>query len=48
MRYDPRLVQPMRDELTRVGFEELRTPEAVDAVLTQPRGTVLMVVAARS
>jgi len=34
----------MRDELTRVGFEELRTPEAVDAVLTQPRGTVLMVV----
>jgi len=44
VRYDPRLVQPMRDELTRVGFEELRTPEAVDAVLTQPRGTVLMVV----
>ena len=44
MRYDPRLVQPMRDELTRIGFEELRTPEAVDAALTAPRGTVLVVV----
>ena len=27
--YDPRLVQPMREELTRIGFQELRTP--VDA-----------------
>ena len=44
MRYDPRLVQPMREELTRAGFEELRTPEAVDSVLTQPEGTVLLVV----
>jgi putative YphP/YqiW family bacilliredoxin len=44
MRYDPRLVQPMRDELTRAGFEELRTPEAVDSVLTQSQGTVLVVV----
>ncbi len=44
MRYDPRMVQPMRDELTRVGFEELRTPEAVDAQLTKPDGTVLVVV----
>jgi len=31
--YDPRLVQPMREELTRIGFEELRTPAAVDAAL---------------
>lgn len=44
MRYDPRLVQPMRDELTRVGFEELKTPDAVDAALTAPSGTVLVVV----
>jgi putative YphP/YqiW family bacilliredoxin len=44
MRYDPRLVQPMRDELTRAGFDELRSPEAVDALLTAPRGTVLVVV----
>ena len=34
----------MREELTRAGFEELRTPEAVDSVLTQPEGTVLVVV----
>ncbi len=31
--YDPRLVQPMREELTRIGFQELRTPAEVDAVL---------------
>jgi putative YphP/YqiW family bacilliredoxin len=44
MRYDPRLVQPMREELTRAGFEELRTPEAVDAAITKSEGTVLVVV----
>ena len=31
--YDPRLVQPMREELTRIGFTELRTPAEVDTVL---------------
>jgi putative YphP/YqiW family bacilliredoxin len=31
--YDPEAVQPMRDELTAVGFEELITPEEVDAAL---------------
>lgn len=44
MRYDPRLVQPMRDELTRLGVEELRTPEDVDAVLGGEEGSVLVVV----
>ena len=44
MRYDPRLVQPMRDELTRIGFQELRTPEAVDDALAVPDRTVLVVV----
>ena len=44
MRYDPRMVQPMRDELTRAGFEELHTPDEVDAVITRPSGTVLVVV----
>jgi putative YphP/YqiW family bacilliredoxin len=38
------MVQPMREELTRVGFEELRTPEAVDAVLATDQGTVLVMV----
>jgi putative YphP/YqiW family bacilliredoxin len=42
--YDPRLVQPMREELTRIGFEELRTPAAVDGVLTSERGTMLVLV----
>jgi putative YphP/YqiW family bacilliredoxin len=32
--YDPELVRPMREELTRLGFQELRTPAEVDAVLT--------------
>jgi len=43
-RYDPAVVQPMRDELTRIGFRELRTPEEVDKVLSVPDGTVLVVV----
>jgi putative YphP/YqiW family bacilliredoxin len=34
----------MRQELTRLGFEELLTPEAVDAVLGDQEGTVLVVV----
>jgi putative YphP/YqiW family bacilliredoxin len=42
--YDPRLVQPMREELTRIGFEELRTPDEVDAVLTTERDTMLVLV----
>lgn len=43
-RYDPRLVQPMRDELVRLGFQELRTPTEVDGVLEHPRDTTLVVV----
>ena len=42
--YDPRLVQPMREELTRIGFEELRTPDQVDAVLGAERETMLVLV----
>jgi putative YphP/YqiW family bacilliredoxin len=34
----------MREELTRVGFQELRTPEDVDATLQQEKRTVLVVV----
>jgi putative YphP/YqiW family bacilliredoxin len=43
-RYDPAVVQPMRDELTQIGFEELLTPEAVDEALSAADGTVLVVV----
>jgi putative YphP/YqiW family bacilliredoxin len=42
--YDPRLVQPMREELTRVGFQELRTPEQVDGALAVTKETTLVVV----
>ncbi|HYT83197.1 MAG TPA: BrxA/BrxB family bacilliredoxin [Gemmatimonadales bacterium] len=42
--YDPRLVQPMREELTRIGFQELRTTEAVDAALGRVTDTTLVVV----
>lgn len=40
------MVQPMRDELTSIGFKELKTPEEVDAALTGEgaKGTALVVV----
>lgn len=42
--YDPRLVQPMREELTRLGFEELRTAGDVDAALATTTESTLVVV----
>jgi putative YphP/YqiW family bacilliredoxin len=42
--YDPRLVQPMREELTRIGFQELRTSDEVDAALGATKDTALVVV----
>jgi putative YphP/YqiW family bacilliredoxin len=42
--YPEPLVAPMRQELTRLGIEELRTPQAVDSKLKQARGTTLVVV----
>jgi putative YphP/YqiW family bacilliredoxin len=42
--YDERFVTPMREELTRLGVEELRTPEEVDAKLKDAKGTTLVVV----
>lgn len=32
--YDPSAVQPMRDELTSVGFEEVHTPQMVEEILS--------------
>lgn len=43
MPYDPMLVQPMREELTRLGISELRTAEEVDAAMKQS-GTTMVVV----
>jgi len=42
--YPEEFVTPMREELTNVGFRELRTPEEVDAALSDNRGTTLVVV----
>lgn len=44
MRYDPRFVQPMRDELTRIGFTELLTPADVETAVGAQHGTLLLVV----
>lgn len=41
--YDPFLVQPMRDEVTSLGVQELRTPEEVDAALQAPGTTLVFV-----
>jgi putative YphP/YqiW family bacilliredoxin len=41
--YPEELVQPMRSELTQIGFEELRTADAVDERLPE-KGTTLVVV----
>lgn len=43
MPYPEMLLRPMRDELTRVGIEELKTAEDVDRALTG-EGTTLVVV----
>lgn len=43
MPYDPLIVQPMREELTKAGVKELRTAAEVDAVMAQ-KGTHLLVV----
>jgi putative YphP/YqiW family bacilliredoxin len=42
--YDERFVTPMRQELTQLGVEEMRTPEEVDAKLKDTHGTTLVVV----
>ena len=41
--YDPALVQPMRDEVTRLGVRELTTPEDVDTELKKPGTTLVFV-----
>jgi putative YphP/YqiW family bacilliredoxin len=38
------LIKPMREDLTRFGVEETRTPEEVDAVVRNTQGTLMIVV----
>jgi Protein of unknown function (DUF1094). len=44
LRYPEQLLVPMRQDLTRYGVEEARTPEEVDRLLGPQSGTVMMVV----
>ncbi|MBI1984119.1 MAG: BrxA/BrxB family bacilliredoxin [Acidobacteria bacterium] len=42
--YPEEMVQPMREELTNIGFKELKTPDEVDSVLAKTQGSLLVVV----
>ncbi len=42
--YPDELVMPMKADLTDVGFIDLTTPNEVNHILTNPKGTVLLVV----
>jgi putative YphP/YqiW family bacilliredoxin len=44
MPYPESFIGPMREELTRLGVEELRTPADVDAFVGRPSATVMVVV----
>lgn len=44
MPYPEIMIRPMREELTRLGVEELKTPEQVDAALKDSTGTVMVIV----
>ena len=42
--YPDQLVAPMRNDLTSVGFTELKTPEDVESNLNNQKGTTLLVI----
>ncbi|OUT98715.1 MAG: hypothetical protein CBB92_06670, partial [Flammeovirgaceae bacterium TMED32] len=42
--YPEHLVLPMREELTSIGFNELKTAEAVDAFMKEHKGTSLVMI----
>lgn len=44
MPYPEEWVRPGREELTRIGFNELKTAQEVDKVLSSKEGTVFLVV----
>ena len=44
MPYPESFIGPMRQELTRLGVQELKTAAEVDNLVTQTRGTVMIVV----
>ena len=42
--YPPELVQPMKDDLTSVGFEQMTNSTEVDQAINETSGTMLVVV----
>jgi len=44
MPYPEIMIRPMREELTRLGFEELKTPTQVDETVQNVKGTLMVVV----
>jgi|ERR1043165_1965931 putative YphP/YqiW family bacilliredoxin len=44
MQYPEIMIRPMREELTRLGVEELRTPEQVEEAIKNSKGTLMVVV----
>ena len=44
MPYSEIMIAPMREDLTRLGVEELRTPQAVDDTIRNSKGTLMVVV----
>jgi putative YphP/YqiW family bacilliredoxin len=44
MPYSEILIKPMREDLTRHGVEETRTPEAIEDAIKSTKGTLMVVV----
>ncbi len=44
MPYPELMIKPMREEVTRLGVQELKTVEEVDAALAEPSGTTFVFV----
>src|ERR1044072_7521547 len=44
MPYPEIMIQPMREDLTRLGVEELRTADAVNQTIQNSKGTLMVVV----
>ena len=44
MPYSEILIKPMREDLTRLGVEETRTPEQIEDAIKNTKGTLLVVV----
>jgi putative YphP/YqiW family bacilliredoxin len=44
MPYPEIMIRPMREDLTRLGVEEWKTPDAVDEAVNNSKGTLMVVV----